>query len=105
MIISGTIVLDADGQSATGDELRTRLAGLEERRSAAARTVASLLSSWHGGAADRFEERWQAWDEGAAGVLEALGRSLAAVDLARADLVDTDGRRGESVAALAGRLG
>lgn len=105
MIISGTIVLDADGQSATCDDLRTRLAGLEERRSAAARTVAALLSAWHGTAADRFEERWQEWDAGAAGVLEALGRSLAAVDLARTDLVDTDGRRGGSVAALAGRLG
>lgn len=105
MIISGTIVLDADGQAATCHDLRARLAGLEERRSAAARTVASLLDSWHGGAADRFAGRWQEWDEGAAGVLEALARSLAAVDLARADLLDTDGRRGTSVAALAGRLG
>ncbi|CAM3588690.1 WXG100 family type VII secretion target [Nocardioides zeicaulis] len=105
MIISGTLVLDADGQAATRHDLGARLAELEERRDAAARTVAALVATWHGAAADRFEEQWQAWDEGAAGVLAALGRSLAALDLARAELLSTDGHRGQSAAALAGRLG
>jgi uncharacterized protein YukE len=105
MIISGTIVLDADSQAATCHDLRSRLADLEERRSAAARTVAALLETWHGAAAAGFGERWEQWDEGAAAVMESLGASLAALDLARADVLATDARRGESAAVLAGRLG
>lgn len=105
MIISGTIVLDADGQATTSRELHARLADLVERRRAAATTVAALLDTWRGATATGFAERSAEWDDHAGAVLDALGASLAAIDLARADLLDADSRRGDAAAVLAGRLG
>ena len=105
MIISGTIALDGDGQAITSRELHARLADLDERRRAAATTVARLLDTWRGAAASRFGEQWTQWDVHAAAVLDALGASLAAIDLARAEMLEVDGLRGEAAASLVGRLG
>lgn len=105
MIISGTIALDGDGQATTSRELHARLADLDERRRAAATTVARLLDTWRGAAASRFGEQWTQWDVHAAAVLDALGASLAAIDLARAEMLEVDGLRGGAAASLVGRLG
>ena len=104
MIISGTVAIDRAAHEAASSDLAARLAGLDRRRRAAELAVDLLLCSWRGDAATHFAQRWQEWDAGARDVIDALSALLGAIDLARADLAETDAASAQGADRLLGRL-
>ncbi len=105
MISSGTLALDPADHAACTDTLRARLTDLERRRRSTGRAVERVLETWHGEAAERFRSQWEEWDRGAQRVVEHLAGGIAALDLVRADVVDTDAACAVTPTHLAGRLG
>ena len=101
MIVSGKLALDRTAHATASAELTTRLGDIEARRRAAESTVGSLLASWRGDASSHFSSRWREWDDAANDVIDSLSALLAAIDLAREELVDLD----ESVVVLPRQLG
>ena len=106
MDVSGPrLHLDHAGLSAHRAALAARLEDLVDERLRIAEDVDSLLHGWRGVAADELRVHWHDWRHGADGVLAALGASLEALDLARADLDGADVGSSARSARMAGRLG
>lgn len=105
MIVSGNLSLDPAAHAASSARLSARLSDVDDRRRAAERTVSALLESWRGQAATRFQAGWQEWDSSASDVIDALSALLAAIDLARHDLVGADDHGAGRATDLSGRLG
>ena len=106
MDVSGPrLHLDHAGLTARRATLAARLEDLVDERLRVAEDVDSLLRGWRGVAADELRAHWHDWRGGADGVLAALGASLEALDLARADLGGADVRSSAGSTRLAGRLG
>ena len=70
MIHSGTVQLDPAAHAAHTASLRERLHALDVRRRSADSAIETVLTTWHGHAADAFRERWQEWSLATAGVVE-----------------------------------
>lgn len=90
MIVSGKLALDRNAHATASTSLSSRLQDIEARRRTAESTVGSLLASWRGDASAHFTTRWQEWDDAANEVIDSLSALLAALDLARDELVDVD---------------
>lgn len=97
--------LDHAGLAARRATLAARLVDLVDERVRIAEDVDSLLRGWRGVAADELRAHWHDWREGADGVLVALGASLEALDLTRADLDGADVSSSARSARIVGRLG
>ena len=104
MIHSGPVQLDPAAHAAHTAALRERLHALDVRRRSADSAIETVLTTWHGHAADAFRERWQEWSVATAGVVQDLAAAAQALELARLDLVTADERSGLSSARIAGRL-
>lgn len=106
MDVSGAALhLDHAGVANRREALATRVDDLAEQRRQVARAVEAMLPGWRGAAAEEFRARWEAWRDGADGVVAALGASLTVLDLACADLLRADDAADLTSSRLRGRLG
>lgn len=106
MDVSGAALhLDHAGVASRREALATRVDDLAEQRRQVARAVEAMLPGWRGAAADSFRSQWEDWRDGADAVVAALDASLAALDLACADLGAADTTSVLGAARLQGRLG
>ena len=74
-------------------------------RRRAARSVAGLLSGWHGDAADSYEAGWSAWCDGADRVADGLTTMAGLLRAVAADLDGVDDATASDLHRLAARLG
>lgn len=97
--------LDPAQLSIGADAVEARAADMATRRTRIEASVDSLLSGWHGAAADRFAGLWEEWRTGADGVISGLAASAVALRSARDDATLADGSSSEIHAELGRRLG
>jgi WXG100 family type VII secretion target len=107
-VLSGgamNIRLDPAQLSIGADAVEARAADMAIRRTHIEASVDSLLSSWHGDAADRFALLWEEWRDGADGVTAGLAAGAVALRAARDDVAGSDGASFETHGNLSRRLG
>lgn len=100
-----TIKMDQTTLGAGADALAERAADLARAREEVAGAVEAMLAGWRGPAADRFAALWEEWRAAADEVVGSLDGGVAALRLARQDLVAADDASGVRHQRLAGRLG
>lgn len=100
-----TIALDHDRFTTHTRAIASRAEAMSERRNAIEHEVERLLASWRGAAADRFEEAWQEWRDGADGVINGLAARTESLIATRDDLIAADALAEDAGSRLRGRLG